>query len=133
MNWTLALRLVPWAIAALAIGFGLLELANYRGEVVARAEDRRLAEKARADALEDARQRSDRIITEQAEALAQTASKVQGITERIIHVPVTMACAQSPAMRAATDGVRELFGAGGGQTPAGSGAAPAVRGSSAGR
>ena len=55
-----------------------------------------------------ARMKSDQIITEQAKALAETASKAGAVTERIIRIPVTTVCAQSPAMRAATEGVGAL-------------------------
>jgi hypothetical protein len=127
----------PWILLVIACVAGAAATGWYRMRwencTAARAADLVKAERAKASALEYARIKSDEIITAQAAALAETAARVGGITERIIHVPVTTACAQSPAMRAATDGLRELFHPGGGQAPAGGNAPPAVRGSGAGR
>lgn len=131
-NWRWLVPLV--LIGGLGVDDGLHRLWLAQCEL-AREQDKTAAEKAKSAALEDAQKRSDAIITEQAQALAQTAAKAGGIIERIVHVPVTTACAASPAMRAASDGLRELFRgpAGGGDPQAGGGAAPAVPGSRAGR
>lgn len=104
-------------IAALLAG-----LLWYRGEALscqgAREADRAKAEQAKAQALQDAQRRSDAIIAEQATALAATAAKVNTVKERIISVPTTTTCAGSPAVRAATDGLRDILGAGGGDPKA---------------
>lgn len=129
-NWTWA---VPLALlVGVSVDDGLHHLWLAQCEL-AREQDKTAAERAKTAALEDAQKRSDAIITEQAQAIAARAGVVNTITERIIHVPVTTACASSPAMRAASGGLRELFNPGGGQAPAGGGAAPAVPGSRAGR
>jgi hypothetical protein len=116
------------ALAVAAAGVQTLRLAWAEGEIsdckLAREEERRLAEKAKADALQDAQLRSDAIVASQAEALAKTAAKAGGIIERIIHVPVTNGC--GPVMRDASRGVHELFG-----RQAGGGAAEAERGAPA--
>lgn len=122
-NWKWLLPLVLFAGLAVDDGYHRIALGNCHA---ARAADRVAAEKAKAEAVQHAQDTSDAIITAQAQALAETAAKVGGITERIIHVPVTTACAQSPAMRAASNGMRELLNAGGGQAPAGRDVAPPV-------
>lgn len=125
-NWRWLLPLVLLASLAIDDGYHRIALANCHE---ARAADKVAAEKARSEAIAHAQATSDRIITEQAQALAVTAAKVGGITERILHVPISTACASSPAMRAAVDGVRDLFRPGGGASDAGGGPAPAVPGS----
>jgi uncharacterized protein YaiL (DUF2058 family) len=110
MAWLSAL---PWLIAAFGLVAGGGGTLWYRSEfhecVAAREADRTAAEKAKNAALDAARVKSDQIITEQAKALAETAAKVSTVTERIIQIPVTTACATSPAMRAGTQGVRDLL------------------------
>lgn len=130
MNWLVAL---PWLIAAFGLVAGGGGTLWYRSEyhecVAAREADRTAAEKAKNAALDAARVKSDQIITEQAQALAATANKAGIYVEKIIHVPVTTDCVKSPAMRAATDGVRDIIGSpGGGAAAAGSGAPAAVPG-----
>lgn len=120
----------PWVLLAIACAMGAAGTGWYRmrweGCVAARADDARKAEQAKAEALQKAQASSDRIITEQAQVLALTAGKAGSVTERIIHVPVTTACVQSPAVRAAVDGVRDILAPGGGQADAGGRAPPAV-------
>lgn len=129
-NWKWILPALLLAGLAIDDGYHRIALSNCRE---ARAADRIAAEKAKSEAIEKAQATSDRIIAEQASALAQTAAKVGGITERIVHVPVTTACASSPSMRAASDGLRELFNSGGGQAPSGGNAPTALPGPRAGR
>ncbi len=106
-NWKWIVPVVLLAGVSIDDGLHRLWLAECQ---LARAEDKTAAEKAKTAALEDARIRSDAIITEQAQTIAKRAGQVNTITERIVHVPVTATCAQSPAMRAASEGMRELFG-----------------------
>lgn len=133
----LALLRNPWVLLAIVGIAGLAGTGWYRMRYhdceAARAEDRVKAEQAKSAALEKAKETSDRIITEQAQALAESAAKAGGIIERIIHVPVTTVCRDTPAMRAATDGVRELLAPRGGQGEAGGKSPPAVQRSNAGR
>jgi hypothetical protein len=44
-----------------------------------------------------------------AQKLTDTETKVVTVTEKVYAAPVTRDCAQSPAMRAASDGLRQLF------------------------
>jgi hypothetical protein len=121
-------------VAVLAVGWALWERSDYYGCVAARERDRAAAEAAKSAALLAAKAKSDRLIEGQAAALAEIANRRLEITERIIHVPVTTACASSPAMRAATHGVRQLIRpAGGGAPDAGRGPAAALPGSGADR
>lgn len=127
----LGLSSLPWLIAAVGLIVGGGGTLWYRSEyhqcVAAREADRTAAERARNEAIEAARVKSDQIINDQARALAETAAKVGTINERIVRVPVTTACAASPAVRAAADGVRAIIGPpGGGQAPAVSGSPAAV-------
>lgn len=48
-------------------------------------------------------------VAQLAQKLNDTQTKVITVTEKIYAAPVTRACAESPAMRAATDGVRNLL------------------------
>lgn len=61
-------------------------------------------------------------VAQLAQKLTDTQTKVITVTEKIYAAPVTRACADSPAMRAASDGVRGLLApdlqAGGGAKPA---------------
>jgi hypothetical protein len=126
MDLLTILRLAPWAIAALAIGFGLFQQSNYEGCKAARAGDAAAANEAKATALQEAQKKADAIITEQAQKLAETAVKAQTVTERIIRVPVTTACAGSPAVHDALSSLPDILNSGGGKTTAGSGASPTV-------
>ncbi len=127
MGWLTAL---PWLIAAFGLVAGGGGTLWYRSEyhecVSAREADRTAAEKAKNAAVAKAQATSDAIITEQAKALAETAAKVGGIRERIIHVPVTTACASSPAVRAALDGLQSIAGPAGGGDPQAKRGAPAA-------
>lgn len=113
-NRAVVWRSLPWLLALA----GLLGTLWFRSAAdrceLARQADRTAAEKAKADALEDAQRRSDAIVTEQAKALAETAARASTIQERIRVVPVTTACADSPAVRLGIDGVRDILRAPGG-------------------
>ena len=56
----------------------------------------------------DARENA-RVVALLADRLRDTETKVITVTERIHAAPITRECAQSPAMRAASDGVRALL------------------------
>jgi len=60
-----------------------------------------------------------------AQKLADTETRVITVTEKIYAAPVTRECAQSPSMRAASDGLRALLP--GGQAGDRAQPAPAVR------
>ena len=121
MPWGLVLKAGPWLALALAgvVIWGLwgrleganLKLANAEAVIAVREDDAR---------------RSAEAVTKLADTLTKTEAKIITVTERIYAAPITRQCADSPAMRAADGGMRELFGAGG-QADPGRIAAPAVR------
>jgi hypothetical protein len=101
------LRVAPWAgllIAGLFI-WGLM------GRLDAAALKLRSAERVIEQKEADARLSAE-LVARQQEAMRQLEANVAGHVERIYHVEVTRDCANSPAMRAATRGLRELFAAG---------------------
>lgn len=67
-----------------------------------------------------------RVVGQLTRQLNDTETKVITKIERVYAQPTTNACAQSPAMRAASDGMRELFP--NGQADGGRQPAPAVSG-----
>lgn len=113
-------RFGPWlalAIAGVVIWglWGRLEAANLRADQAEATVKQKEADAAL----------SAELVARQQEAMRQLEANVAGHVERIYHVEVTHDCARSPAMRAATRGLRELFSAGGPQ--AGREPAAAVR------
>jgi hypothetical protein len=102
-------RLAPWSLMALAIAgvviWGLwgrleakdTELAAAKGVIKQAEEDKASNAKA---------------IRQLAQKLNDTETKVVTVTEKVYAAPITRDCAQSPAMRAASDGLRQLFPAG---------------------
>lgn len=104
MPWGLALKAGPWlglAAAALVIwglwgqlGTAKLKLASAQAVIAQREEDMKLS------ALEIAK------LHGKVEQINATAAPVR---ERIIQLPATTACAQTPAMREAVAGVRALL------------------------
>lgn len=105
---SLALRFGPWialAIAALVIWglWGRLDAARTK---LAAAET--IIEQREQDM-----KLSAQIVAQQAEALSKLETKVVTVTERIYAAPITRECAQSPSMRAATVGVRDIISGGG--------------------
>lgn len=116
----LALRLAPYAALAVAglviwglwgqLGTAKLELANAKAVIAVREDDAK---------------RSAIAIAKLADTLNKTETKVITQVERIYAAPITRECAQSPSMRAASDGLRELFGVGDKADP-GRNAAPTV-------
>ena len=102
-----------WTAHERALGESALALKNANA-VIAQRE---------LDAKENAR-----VVAQLAQKLSDTETKVVTVTEKIYAAPVTRDCAQSAPMRAANDGIRQLFNAGAGsvQTPGGPQLAPAV-------
>jgi hypothetical protein len=106
MPWGLALKVGPWlglAAAALVVwglwgqlGAAKTKLAAEEAVIAQREEDMKL---------------SAVIVAQQAQALANLETKVVTVTERIYAVPITRECAQSPSMKAASAGVRDIIGA----------------------
>lgn len=121
MPWGLVLKAGPWLALALAgvVIWGLwgrleganLKFANAEAVIAVREDDAR---------------RSAEVVARLADTLSKTETKVITVTEKIYAAPITRQCADSPAMRAAGDGMRELFG-GAGQADPGPKPAAAVR------
>ena len=83
-----------WAQHQQAIGAAKVELANAKAVIKQREEDAKENAKA---------------IAQLAQKLQDTETKIITVTEKVYAAPITRDCAQSPAMRAASDGLRELF------------------------
>jgi len=120
MDLLTILRLAPWAIAVLAIGFGLLMDANDQGEKAARAADQATAEKAVADAMAADAAKTQQLEATHAAEVAQLKEDANARDIAIAAAPATDVCAASPAMRALFDGLRGNAGASGPGQPAGS-------------
>jgi hypothetical protein len=128
MSWlSLAWRAGPWAIAALAIAFGLYERSGYFEEQAARAADLAAAQQAveRAQAADAAHTRE--IEDTHAAEIARLKEQTNVREASIDATPSTAACAASPAMRALFDGLRARAGAPGAGQPGGAaGTRPAM-------
>ena len=121
MPWGLVLKAGPWLALALAgvviwglwgqLGTAKLKLANAEAIIAVREDDAR---------------RSAEAVAKLADTITKTEAKVITVTEKIYAAPITRDCAQSPAMRAADDGMHQLFGSGG-QANTGRQPSPAVR------
>lgn len=102
-------RLAPYSMIALAIAgvviWGLIERNAAIGTEFAAAKG--VIEQAEKDKAANAK-----AVQQLAQKLQDTETKVVTITEKVYAAPVTRDCAQSPAMRAASDGLRQLFPAG---------------------
>ena len=83
-----------WAAHERALGAAAVELANAKAVLAQREAD------AQANAV---------VVAQLAQKLKDTETKVITVTERIYAAPVTRACGQSPAIRAALDGVQLLY------------------------
>lgn len=89
---------LAWAAHERALGAAAVELANAKAIIVQREAD------AKANAI---------AVAQLAQKLSDTETKVITVTEKVYAAPITRECAQSPAMRAASDGLRQLFPAAG--------------------
>lgn len=108
MPWGILLKGGPWlglAAAALVIWglWGQLEAAEVKLSAANAVIEQREKD-AKANAI---------VVAQLAQKLTDTETKVITVTEKIYAAPVTRECAQSPAMRAASDGVRQLLLSGG--------------------
>lgn len=104
-NWKWA---VPTAIAVAAVVFGGLQRINYLDCKADRTADQLAYRDAIIEQKNRDRKLADEIITGQAQTIAQLAQKTNTHTEIIRNVPVTTACPDQPAMRAADDGLLDL-------------------------
>jgi hypothetical protein len=107
MPWGLLLKGGPWlglAAAALVIWglWGQLGAAQSKLNA-ANAVIKQREEDAKANAI---------AVAQLAQKLNDTETKVITVTERVYAAPVTRECAASPAMRAASDGVRDILQSG---------------------
>lgn len=93
-----------WAAHERSLGEAALALKNAHA-VIAQRE---------IDAKENAK-----VVAQLAQKLQDTETKVITVTEKIYAAPVTRDCAQSAPMRAANDGIRQLFNSGAGPVQAG--------------
>jgi len=116
-------RLAPSSLIALAVAgvviwglWGRLEAANTKLDAA-----NAVIEQAGKDKVANAK-----AVQQLAQKLTDTETKVVTVTEKVYAAPVTRDCAQSPAMRAASDGLRQLFPVG--QTDDRRQPAPAVPG-----
>jgi hypothetical protein len=102
-------RLAPWSLIALAVAcfviWGLWErVAAVQTRLdVANAVIRQREEDARDNA---------KAVARLAQKLSDTETKVITQVEKVYAAPIARDCAQSPAMRAASDGLRQLFSGG---------------------
>ena len=99
-------RLAPSSLIALAVAgvviwglWGRLEAANTKLDAA-----NAVIEQAGKDKVANAK-----AVQQLAQKLTDTETKVVTVTEKVYAAPVTRDCAQSPAMRAASDGLRQLF------------------------
>ena len=109
MSW---LTFAPWILSAVIGIAGFtgyeVERGNYQTEKAGRIEDAKDAQTAADKAIANAKATSDADLAAlNAQLAAQAAVPAQYI-DRIVKVPVTTACAKSPAMQDATEAVRAL-------------------------
>src|SRR5712672_1262686 len=99
-------RLAPWSLIVLAAAglviwglWGQLKAANTKLD----------AANAVIDQAEKDKAANAKAVQQFAKKLSDTETKVITVTEKVYAAPITRDCAQSPAMRAASDGLRQLF------------------------
>jgi len=99
-------RLAPWLLIAQAIAgvviWGLWGRLNTVQTKLDTANG--VIEQAEKDKAANAK-----AVQQLAQKLNDTETKVITVTEKVYAAPITRDCAQSPAMRAASDGLRQLF------------------------
>lgn len=99
-------RLAPWSLVALAAAGVILWGLWGRLEV---AETRMAAANAVIEQREKDAAANAKAIAQLAQKLTETETKVVTITEKVHAAPITRDCARSPAMKAASEGLRQLF------------------------
>jgi hypothetical protein len=99
-------RVAPWSLIALVMAgiviWGLWERLAAKETELAVAKG--VIEQAEKDKVANAK-----AVQQLAQKLTDTETKVVTVTEKVYAAPITRDCAQSPAMRAASDGLRQLF------------------------
>lgn len=115
---SIAALLANWKMLALGLLVAALGVQTLR---LSWAQNELISDKlAQADAVRKAQDRADdlsnELIIAQAQAMAQITQTLQPSKERIASAPLTAVCRDSPAIRAAIDGVRNALGPGGGKT-----------------
>jgi hypothetical protein len=104
MPWGLILKAGPW----LVIGIGAVVLWGLWGRLEA-AETKLNAANAVIEQREKDAKANAVAVAQLAQKLTDTETKVITVTEKVYAAPVTRECAQSPAMRAASDGLRAIL------------------------
>ncbi len=112
-------------VAALAIGWGLLERGNYQAEKAGRIADAAAAQAEVLKQQQAAAKLSDELVIQQAIAMGNTGKKAGSYVDQIRKAP------DADRMRVGSRGVHDLIAGGGGGPAAVGGAAPAVPGSGA--
>jgi hypothetical protein len=118
----LVARIAPWLLLALAVAGVVIWLLIERNATIGRDLD---AARAVIEQHEQDRKANEKAVQQLAQKLQDTETKVIPQIERVYVAPRTTVCADTPAMRAASDGMRELFP--GGQAADRRQPAPAVR------
>jgi hypothetical protein len=107
MPWSLILRVGPW----LALGAAALFIWGLWGELGA-ARTKLDAANAVIEQREEDAKLNAVAVAQLAQKLIDTETKVITVTEKVYAAPVTRECAQSPAMRAASSGMRAILSSG---------------------
>jgi hypothetical protein len=99
-------RLAPWSVIALAVAGVVIwgQWARLEAKETELAAAKGVIEQAEKDKVANAK-----AVQQLAQKLNDIKTKVVTVTEKVYAAPVTHDCAQSPAMRAASDGLRQLF------------------------
>lgn len=102
----------PWVLLAIAYAVGGLafeiERGNYEGEKAGRVADALAAQQAADKKVGEAKAESDAAIAVLNDKVAALSNTTTVYVDRIKEVPVTSTCAQSPAMKDASEAVRAL-------------------------
>ncbi len=99
-------RLAPWSLIALAVaGVVIWGLWEHAAAIQTKLD----AANAVIEQAEKDKAANAKAVQQLAQKLTDTETKVVTVTEKVYAAPVTRDCAQSPAMRAASDGLRQLF------------------------
>lgn len=102
------LKAAPWLLCAILGAALLWYRGSYESEKAGRVADALAAEQAADKKINDAKALSDADIAALNTKMAALSTTTTVYVDRIQKVPVTMACAQSPAMKDASEAVRAL-------------------------